>query len=168
MNKEELEKKYQDIVLNTNGGNDDYVVALCQIAGLIMDAGKEIELLQAENKKLREGDSTMCTEYYINQLKEKDGEIAELNRSISKINIDYNKKNLILEKALELACKEVPSNHCPDPPERINMQDEYGSDEPYYLYEGGCPYEDGSHCLECCMAHFKQKAREFIDESIPF
>lgn len=28
MNKQELQKKYQEIVLNTNGGNEDYVVAL--------------------------------------------------------------------------------------------------------------------------------------------
>ena len=32
MNKQELQKKYQEIVLATNGGNDDYVVALCKIA----------------------------------------------------------------------------------------------------------------------------------------
>ena len=35
MNKQELQKKYQEIVLKTNGGNDDYVVALCQIANAI-------------------------------------------------------------------------------------------------------------------------------------
>lgn len=35
MNKQELQKKYQEIVLKTNGGNDDYVVALCQIGSLI-------------------------------------------------------------------------------------------------------------------------------------
>ncbi len=29
MNKNELQKTYQEIVLNTNGGVDDYVVALC-------------------------------------------------------------------------------------------------------------------------------------------
>ena len=35
MNKQELQKKYQEIVLKTNGGNDYYVVALCQIANAI-------------------------------------------------------------------------------------------------------------------------------------
>ena len=35
MNKQELQKKYQEIVLKINGGNDDYVVALCQIANAI-------------------------------------------------------------------------------------------------------------------------------------
>ena len=35
MNKQELQKKYQEIVLKINGGNDDCVVALCQIANAI-------------------------------------------------------------------------------------------------------------------------------------
>ncbi len=43
MNKQELQKKYQEIVLNTNGGNEDYVVALCQIANAIneLDESKQ-------------------------------------------------------------------------------------------------------------------------------
>lgn len=35
MNKNELQKTYQKIALNTNGGIDDYVVALCQIGNAI-------------------------------------------------------------------------------------------------------------------------------------
>lgn len=61
MSKEELAKRYQEIVLKTNGGADDYVVALCQIANLISEAGKEIEKqtkqlaeLKAENERLKE------------------------------------------------------------------------------------------------------------------
>ena len=41
MSKEELFKKYQEIVLKTNGGADDYVVALCQISDLIKDYAEE-------------------------------------------------------------------------------------------------------------------------------
>lgn len=41
MNKEELFKKYEEIVLKTNGGADDYVVALCQISNLIKDYAEE-------------------------------------------------------------------------------------------------------------------------------
>ena len=41
MNKEELFKKYQEIVLKTNGGADDYVVALCQISNLIKEFAEE-------------------------------------------------------------------------------------------------------------------------------
>ena len=41
MSKEELFKKYQEILLKTNGGADDYVVALCQISNLIKDYAEE-------------------------------------------------------------------------------------------------------------------------------
>ena len=41
MNKEELFKKYQEVVLKTNGGADDYVVALCQISNLIKEFAEE-------------------------------------------------------------------------------------------------------------------------------
>ena len=41
MSKEELFKKYQEIVLKTNGGADDYVVALCQISNLIKEFAEE-------------------------------------------------------------------------------------------------------------------------------
>lgn len=37
MNKEELQKTYQSIILKTNGGIDDYVVALCQIGNAISE-----------------------------------------------------------------------------------------------------------------------------------
>ena len=41
MSKEELFKKCQEIVLKTNGGADDYVVALCQISNLIKEFAEE-------------------------------------------------------------------------------------------------------------------------------
>ncbi len=41
MSKEELFKKYQEIVLKINGGADDYVVALCQISNLIKEFAEE-------------------------------------------------------------------------------------------------------------------------------
>lgn len=41
MSKEELFKKYQEILLKTNGGIDDYVVALCQISDLIKKFAEE-------------------------------------------------------------------------------------------------------------------------------
>lgn len=37
MNKNELQKTYQEIVLKTNGGVDDYVVALCRIGSAISE-----------------------------------------------------------------------------------------------------------------------------------
>ena len=60
MSKEELFKKYQEILLKTNGGADDYVVALCQISNLIKDyseekdqqiADLEAKLAESEEKK---------------------------------------------------------------------------------------------------------------------
>ena len=41
MSKEELFKKYQKILLKTNGGADDYVVSLCQISNLIKEFAEE-------------------------------------------------------------------------------------------------------------------------------
>lgn len=41
MSKEELFKKYQEIILKTNGGADDYIVALCQISNLIKEFAEE-------------------------------------------------------------------------------------------------------------------------------
>lgn len=61
MSKEELFKKYQEIVLKTNGGADDYVVALCQISNLIKDYSEEkdqqiadLEAKLAESEKSKE------------------------------------------------------------------------------------------------------------------
>ena len=51
MSKEELFKKYQEIVLKTNGGADDYVVALCQISNLIKDYAEEKDQQIAELQK---------------------------------------------------------------------------------------------------------------------
>ena len=55
MNKQEWQKKYQEIVLKTNGGNDDYVVALCQIADAIneLDEPKQDSKWQNKWQKLK-------------------------------------------------------------------------------------------------------------------
>ena len=55
MSKEELFKKYQEILLKTNGGADDYVVALCQISNLIKDYAEEKDQQIAEFQKQLEG-----------------------------------------------------------------------------------------------------------------
>ena len=65
MSKEELFKKYQEIVLKTNGGADDYVVALCQISNLnkefaeekdqqISDLEAKLAESEKENKTLKD------------------------------------------------------------------------------------------------------------------
>ena len=69
------------------------------------------------------------------------------------------------QKACELACREAPL-HCPNPPEYYNAQDEYGSDEPYYIQESACEFsDDAERCLECQINYFYQQAKtEGIDE----
>jgi len=49
MNKKELQKVYKDIVLKTNGGNDDYVVALLKIG----EAIGELDEPQAEECEVK-------------------------------------------------------------------------------------------------------------------
>ena len=64
------------------------------------------------------------------------------------------------QKACELACREAPL-HCPNPPEYYNAQDEYGSDEPYYIQESACEFsDDAERCLECQINYFYQQAKK--------
>lgn len=64
------------------------------------------------------------------------------------------------QKACELACREAPL-HCPNPPEYYNAQDEYGSDEPYYIQESACEFsDDAERCLECQINYFCQQAKK--------
>ena len=63
-------------------------------------------------------------------------------------------------KACELACGEAPL-HCPNPPEYYNAQDEYGSDEPYYIQVSACEFsDDAERCLECQINYFYQQAKK--------
>ena len=64
------------------------------------------------------------------------------------------------KRACELACREAPL-HCPNPPEYYNAQDEYGSDEPYYIQESACEFsDDAERCLECQINYFYQQAKK--------
>lgn len=66
---------------------------------------------------------------------------------------------IIWERACELACKEAPM-HCPDPSEYYNAQNEYGSDEPYFIQISACEFSDDvGRCLECQMDYFYQQAK---------
>lgn len=66
------------------------------------------------------------------------------------------------KRACELACEEAPI-HCPDPPEYYNAQNEYGSDEPYYIQISACEFgDDVGRCRECQMDFFYQQAKEEI------
>lgn len=98
----------------------------------------------AENKELKEKAKESCR--YFNQ------EIEDKSNHI-----------VMLEKALDLACEELPC-HCPAPPvERYNAQSEYGSDTPVWIEEGGgCEFSEPYRCLECTIEHFILKAKEKI------
>lgn len=72
MTKQELIKKCREIVLKTNGGNDDYVVALCQIANAISE-------LDEPDKQIAE---------LKQQLEEKDKKIEEVNKFIALFDCD--------------------------------------------------------------------------------
>ena len=67
-----------------------------------------------------------------------------------------------LEKALELACEKLPMEYeyCSSHPEKYNLQDEYGCDDPYWVEEGGCEFDSPERCLECVIKYFKNKAKE--------
>lgn len=70
----------------------------------------------------------------------------------------------LIEEALELACEKLPMEYeyCSSHPERYNLQDEYGCDEPYWVEEGGCEFDDPAKCLECVVNYFKAKAKEMM------
>lgn len=113
------------------------------------------------------------------KLIEQSQQIAELKAEVKRVtNIkNYETKKLLnkraklkkqlaeTETALELACEKLPMEYeyCSSHPERYNLQDEYGSDEPYWVEEGGCEFDDPAKCLECVVNYFKTRAKELID-----
>ena len=81
----------------------------------------------------------------------------ELNRNFE---LGVTRDRDTWKRACELACREAPL-HCPNPPEYYNAQDEYGSDEPYYIQEGACEFsDDAERCLECQINYFYQQAKK--------
>lgn len=86
MNKQELQKKYQEIVLKTNGGNDDYVVALCQIANAIneLDEPKDTRWQKLKEWLNKEADHVRYTPYDCRSLSS-DFELWHLNKILEKM-----------------------------------------------------------------------------------
>lgn len=79
--------------------------------------------------------------------------VKELKRQLA----EKEKEVVIWKEVARMACEDEYWS-CPDPPERYNLQDEYGSDEPYWVQEGGCVFQDG--CAECQMNAYYNKALE--------
>lgn len=72
------------------------------------------------------------------------------------------KKELKIWKAVAVMACDDEYWSCPDQPERINLQDIYGSDEPYWVQEGGCESQD--HCNECRLNFYYNKAKKKVEE----
>ena len=108
----------------------------------VIGKGEDIFIADNEIKMLQ----TITTKQMQDLLNQKDRKIKEL------------------EKALELACEKLPMEYeyCSSHPERYNLQDEYGSDEPYWVEEGGCEFDSPERCLECVINYFKTKAKEMM------
>lgn len=62
MNKQGLQKKVKEIILKTNGGNDDYVVALCKISNAINELDDDSQCV-AELKTKLEQSKTKIKEF---------------------------------------------------------------------------------------------------------
>lgn len=84
MSKEELFKKYQEILLKTNGGADDYVISLCQISNLIKEFAEEKDQQITDLQK---------------QLAEKEKEIHEEWKTGKEWKWEWQKVNQKLEKS---------------------------------------------------------------------
>ena len=76
--------------------------------------------------------------------------------------VKLEKEIEVLKKALKFACEKLPMKYeyCFNQPERYNLQDEYGSDEPYIGQEGGCEFNSAENCLNCTIKYFIEKAKE--------
>ena len=95
-----------------------------------------------------------------------DKEIEKMEQILEQI-IKENRKNKreqdTWKRACELACREAPL-HCPNPPKYYNAQDEYGSDEPYYIQESACELsDDAERCLECQINYLYQQAKKEVE-----
>lgn len=82
--------------------------------------------------------------------------------SVRKLDQPYAKSFRKLELAFDMACEEVPLK-CPCPPDRYNAQREFGSDEPVWIVEGGCPFDE-PNCLDCTRKRFLEKASTVVNK----
>lgn len=93
--------------------------------------------------------------------------VEDLEDEIKSLRVDkyvYKKDRDTWKRACELAIRDPDSFHCPNPPEYYNAQDEYGSDEPFYIQDSVCDFADTpSECLECRLKYFYQQAKNMED-----
>ena len=133
--KEKTKKKYLQTL------SKDRVIELC--LQFMFDANIAENRLDQANERLGKLEDIL-EKYGIESVEELGKKLAD---------------GIIWERACELACKEAPM-HCPDPPEYYNAQNEYGSDEPYFIQISACEFSDDvGRCLECQMDYFYQQAK---------
>ena len=110
-------------------------------------------------------------EYTTNELSEIYSKLSKFEDIMEKYNFndieELDKKladSNTWKNACELAIREPNSFRCPHPPEYYNAQDEYGSDEPFYIQDSVCEFADTpSECLECRLKYFYQQAKNMED-----
>ena len=111
-------------------------------------------------------------QYNTDELSKMYSKLSKLEDIMDKYGIDsveeLDKKlddGITWQKACELAIREPNPFRCPHPPEYYNAQDEYDSDEPYYIQESACDFaDDPNECLECQMRYFYQQAKKGAEQ----
>lgn len=93
MNKQELQKIYQKIVLKTNGGVDDYVVALCQIGNAISELDDQQQQIADLQHRLDVAEKELSK---YRSYKTTDERIRDLENLYS----DYKKENQQLKERI--------------------------------------------------------------------
>ncbi len=111
----------------------------------VEELGKRLEDVEQYNYETNRQFIDVMAKYGIESIEELDKKLSD---------------GITWQKACELACREAPI-HCPNPPEYYNAQDEYGSDEPYYIQESACEFsDDAERCLECQINYLYQQAKK--------
>lgn len=106
MNKNELQKIYQKIVLKTNGGIDDYVVALCQIGNAIGELDDQQQQIAELQKQLEEKEKII--EYWHNLYQERDKQFQSVRQRyhlLNRLQSNYNEKDKL--HLSEMQCLEL-------------------------------------------------------------
>lgn len=137
-----------------------YLLTDCKVVEITISEGN----LEQENKQLEEQHDLLIDEFQKereNLCKQIKQESDARERFVKKVK-QLKEQLAIREKALELACEKLPmcAEYCCNSPERYNLQDEYGSDEPYWVEEGGCEFDSPEHCLSCIEKYFIEQAKE--------
>ena len=143
--------------------NEERYPTYLEALDMIDDLKEQIKILKLSNDVLQEDNLDLSYNKTDLAYEYAKGMAADWEKGYQKEIAELKSLLTITKKALELACEKLPMKYeyCSSHPERYNLQDEYGSDEPYWVEEGGCEFDDPANCLECVMNYFKGKAEDF-------